>query len=321
MGKTLVRTIILVVAAVIVILVLLRIRSPFGKNNSSFASEPEKEITRIELSQAGKKLTLTKNNDDWLINGKTVARKSGVLYILRLLQEIQIKSPVSDELFRTEVTKKNIEPVKVKVWENGKKLRSFLVYKTPSNVYGNIMKVKESSKPFIVYVPSYNGEIGSGFTTNELFWESYTVFNLLPSEIHHVSFVNHSDTSASFAISGDRHRFFLEGDSVNHNGWDKDLVTRYISYFAFIPFESWAFSIPEEEQKKIEQQDPVYTITVVTSTGKKIVLSLWELSDEKGKNSDRLIGKTNDRDELFIMRYFDIDPLIKKRNYFFDVSQ
>ena len=36
-----------------------------------------------------------------------------------------------------------------------------------------------------------------------------------------------------------------------------------------------------------------------------------------GKDSDRLLGKTNERDELFIMRYFDIDPMIKKRSYFF----
>jgi hypothetical protein len=35
------------------------------------------------------------------------------------------------------------------------------------------------------------------------------------------------------------------------------------------------------------------------------------------KDSDRLIGKMEERDELFIMRYFDIDPLLKKRSYFF----
>ena len=34
-------------------------------------------------------------------------------------------------------------------------------------------------------------------------------------------------------------------------------------------------------------------------------------------DSDRLLGKTDESNELFIMRYFDIDPLIKKRSYFF----
>jgi hypothetical protein len=38
---------------------------------------------------------------------------------------------------------------------------------------------------------------------------------------------------------------------------------------------------------------------------------------KKTKDSDRLFGKTQNNDELFIIRYFDIDPLLKKRSYFF----
>jgi hypothetical protein len=28
-------------------------------------------------------------------------------------------------------------------------------------------------------------------------------------------------------------------------------------------------------------------------------------------------GKTNNRDDVFVMRYFDLDPILKKRSYFF----
>jgi hypothetical protein len=35
------------------------------------------------------------------------------------------------------------------------------------------------------------------------------------------------------------------------------------------------------------------------------------------KDSDRVWAKTNQRDEIFIMRYFDLDPILKKRGYFF----
>jgi len=45
-----------------------------------------------------------------------------------------------------------------------------------------MMKIKGGSKPFIVCVPGYEGDIGSGFSLNELFWQPYAVFNLLPSE-------------------------------------------------------------------------------------------------------------------------------------------
>ena len=301
--------------------IFLRARSPFGKNNSSFSSDPHKEITKIEFSESGKRLTLEKKGDNWLINGKTEARKSGILFILRILTEIKIKSPVSNDLFKSEITGKDIIPVKVKVYEKRRLLRRFLVYKTSSNNYGNIMKIKEASKPFIVYVPGYDGNIGSGFTLNELFWQPYTVFNLLPSEIATVKFENISDTASSFSIVNSNHHYFLSGNNGNLAGWDSTLVTRYLSYFVRIPFESWALDIKETEKRIIEAQQPLYRIMVTAVSGRKTTLTLWGMmhaeNGSKKMDSDRLFGKTEERDELFIVRYFDIDPLIKKRSYFF----
>jgi hypothetical protein len=321
MNKILIRICIFFIVIVLFLLILLRSRSPFGRDNSSFASEPKEEITKIEFSEKGKKLTIEKKGESWLVNGKSEAKKSGILFILRILKEIKIKSPVSQDLYNTEISGKNISPVKVKVYEKHRLLKTFFVYKTISNNYGNIMKIKEKSKPFIVYVPGYDGDIGSGFTLNELFWQPYTVFNLLPSEIASVHLENLSDTASSFSICNKSHQFFLCGPSGKLTGWDSALVTRYISYFVYVPFESWAFKLEESEKKSIEGQKPLYMLTVITSGGKKVVLTLWLMHSDKDSydkiDSDRLLGKTNEKDELFIMRYFDIDPLIKKRSYFY----
>jgi len=305
----------------LLLIILFHSRSPFGKDNTTFASEPQKEITKIEFSERNGKLTLEKEGAEWLINGKTEARKSGILYILRVLQEIKIKSPVSDGMFESEISSKNIVPVKVKVYEKRKLLKSFLVYKTRSNPYGDIMKMSERSKPFIVYVPEYEGEIGSGFTLNELFWQTYTIFNLLPSEIASVNFENLTDTSFSFSIVSKNRHFVLSCPAGELKGWDTTLVTRYLSYFTFIPFESWALDIGPEQKQVIRSLKPVYRLTVKTTLGKNTILTMWERMKgemgEKTKDTDRLLGKTQNSDEFFIIKYFDLDPLIKKRSYFF----
>lgn len=321
MNRIIIRGILITVATGLILLILFRTRSPFGKNNSSFASESQKEISKIELSEPGKKLLLEKKGENWLLNGKPETRKNGILFILRVLQEIKIKSPVSGELFESEITAKGIVPVRVKVYDKRKLLNTFLVYKTRSNTYGNIMKIREGSKPFIVSMPGYEGDIGSGFTTNELFWQPFTVFNLLPSEIASVKFEKLSDTASSFSIVNKNNHYFISGTSGELTGWDSTLVKRYLSYFTWIPFESWASGITEEEGKIIESQQPLYMITIHTTGGIKTVLTLWErISVENGiktKDSDRLFGKTRNSDQFFIMRYFDIDPLLKKRSYFF----
>lgn len=321
MNKIVIRGIILLIAVLLCLLILFKTRSPFGKGNSSFASEPEKEITRIEFSQSGRKLSIEKKGSEWIINGALEPRKSEIIFIVRVLQEIKIKSPVSAELFDKEIVAKGIEPVRVKVFEKWKLLKTFLVYKTNSNIYGNIMKIKDGSKPFIVYMPGYEGDIGSGFTTDELFWQPYSVFNLLPSEIASVKFENFRDPSASFSIMTRDHQYSVSDLNRDITGWDTTLVARYLSYFAWIPFEAWVFETGEDAGRKTEEGQPLYRITVNTKGGKMTVLTLWERmtgeNNSRVKDSNRLLGRTGEREQLFIMRYFDIDPIIKKRSYFF----
>lgn len=321
MCKIVLRGVFVSIALILILLLVFRNRLPFGEGNSSFATEPQRGITRIEFSEQGVKLSLRKEEGKWVINEKTEARKSGILFILRILQEIKIKSPVSADLFESEISDKGIEPVKVKVYEDRKLLKSFLVYKTPSNSYGNIMKIREMSKPFIVYIPGYEGNIGSAFTLNELFWQPYTVFNLLPSEIESVKFENIADTASSFIVTGKNHHYTLSSLNREIPGWDSTLVTRYLSYFAWIPFENWAFEMSGEEKNRVESRQPLYRISVTTASGKILILTLWEkMKEHQGsleKDSDRLLGRTRESNEFFVMRYFDIDPLLKKRSYFF----
>jgi hypothetical protein len=173
----------------------------------------------------------------------------------------------------------------------------------------------------MVYVPGNDVEIGSAFNLNELFWQPYTVFNLLPSDIFSVTFENMADTGAFFRIENENQRLRLYGRSGELTGWDTARLMRYISYFTHVPFESWAFDLSTGEKEKIKNQEPLYRISVVTAGGAKTVLTLWERStDEQGvfkRDTDRLWGKNDDREEFLILRYTDIDPLLKKRTYFF----
>jgi hypothetical protein len=315
--KNKIRLLIIVAVVLSLGLLLLRSRVPFGKGNTSFSSRPEKEITRIEFSGKDGKLTLEKKDGGWIVNGRNEARRNSISFITRVLQEMDIKSPVSETMFNTAINRKGIPPVNVKVWEKRKLLSSFMVYKTQSNVYGNIMKKKPGSKPFIVYVPGHDGDIGSAFTLNSLFWEPYTIFDFLPSELSSVELENVRDSSNSFTISKTASGLSFFAGSHPMAGWDTTLVNRYISYFTWIPFESWALDLGKDEKQRIIAGTPLYRINVTPVKGEKIVLSLWEkMKDDGSADSDRLYGKTNNSDEIFIVRYFDVDPLLKKRSYF-----
>jgi hypothetical protein len=309
----------LILLLLLVAVIFFRTRSPFGRNQSAFASKPDKEITTIEFSDRKNRLLLAREGDSWRVNGVHEARKSSVMFILRILTEMQIKSPVSPDLFNAEITEKEVVPVRVRVYENRKLLKSFLVYRTVSNKYGNVMKMREKAKPFIVSVPGFEGDIGSAFTLNELFWQPYIVFNLLPSEISSITFENISDRGSSFTITGNGNTYTLSDTKNLLTGWDTTQVKRYISYFTWIPFESWALDMSDSQQEKIRTETPAFRITVRKTDGSDRVLTIWDkYSEETGKKDlDKVLGKTGERDQLFIISYYDIDPILKKRSYFF----
>ena len=126
---------------------------------------------------------------------------------------------------------------------------------------------------------------------------------------------------SSFSIVNKNHHYNLSDGKRNLTGWDSTLVMRYLSYFTWIPFESWALDLKVDERKLIESRRPLYRITVTPAGGTKIILTLWERMTGEGSSkiidSDKLTGKTQRNDDLFIIRYFDIDPLLKRRSYFF----
>jgi hypothetical protein len=321
MNKLIVRYFLIFIAVGAVVFFLFKGRTPFGKTNSSFAVDPGAEITRIDFFQGDNRLTLEKSGRSWFINNKDEARKNAVVFFLRTVREMKIKSPVSAEIFDNEVIKKQINPVKVNIYEKRKLVKSFFVYKTGSNIYGNIMKMKASSKPFIVYIPGYEENIGTHFIVNELFWKSFMVFNILPSGIASLKFENFADTASSFIIKHNMKEFLLNDLKRDISGWDTLKVKRYLTYYTAIPFETWAFDIPEAEKRSIESGLPLYRITVKQADGEEVILTVWEKWNSTGngkkRDTDRVWGKTNKRDEVFVMRYFDLDPILKKRSYFF----
>ena len=106
--------------------------------------------------------------------------------------------------------------------------------------------------------------------------------------------------------------FILVDSAKCPAGWDTARVKRYITYYTWVPFED------RVTDDIIIENEPTYRIMVSKAKGGETVLTLWERydNDTGEKDSDKLWGKTNERDEILILRYFDIDPILKKVSYF-----
>ncbi len=247
----------------------------------------------------------------WILNGKEEARKAAVTFLLATLEGMEPKSPVSEKTFDELIVKFSGRPVSVRVYSGHRKVKSFIVYHFNDPDYSSVFRKSAGSTPYLVYLPGYDFDAGSVFTSETDYWRPFTVFEIMPSEIAKVKMDFSGDPSRSFVIFKDKGIAILEGTV----SFDTIAVKRYISYFVNVPFESITTGLDKQGEASVAGSSPVFTLTVTTNDGESHVLRGWRRQYGTEADTDRLWGKLDDG-RLFVMRYLDIDPLLKKRSYF-----
>lgn len=303
----------------IAIVIVFKVRVPYGRSNSGFAIDWVDDVNSIRISEKDKTLLLEKSGNDWEVNGLFIARKSAIDFILKAIASVEIKSPVSDDLYSELVEVKHIEPLRVQI-TGRKKANNYLIYKNPDSPYGSIFRKSLKSKPFFVTLPAYDIDPGYNFVTDSKFWMPYYIFNLKPDIISSVELI-YKDPGMNdiLIVTGNKENsLFINGSpSVDAK---QDKIRRYITYFTFIPFETWAIDSDKETVAKIINSEPEIIIKVGLSDGNKVVARFWtRLIDTPGgpaPDTDRLYGALDGGSDVFIARFFDIDPLIKSAEYF-----
>jgi hypothetical protein len=254
---------------------------------------------------------LQEKKGTWLLNGKEEARKAAVSFLIATLEGMEPKSPLSEAKFKELSGKFPGKPVSVSVFSGKMKVRSFTVYHFNDADYGSVFKKRSRSNPYLIYLPGYDFSAGSVFTAETDYWRPFTIFEIMPSEIKKVAVDYPGETDRSFVLEKVNGTAILQGYTL----FDSVAVKRYLSYFVNVPFESITTGLDLQGEAHILESVPYFTITVSTSDGKIHMLRGWKRYSGIEADTDRLWGRLDDG-KLFVMRYFDLDPLLKKRSYF-----
>lgn len=304
----------------LVLFLVLKSRNPFGKSNSGFSIDWSDELKNVKLHKADESLELTRDNEKWVVNSSFAARKSAINMLISTLSSLEIKSPVSDDIFDEFVSGPDLVPLRVELSGRGRRRSEFLIYKNAHPEFGSILKLSPRSKPYFVQVPGYKTDPGSLFVTDQKFWMPYHIFNLHPDRILSIKLEFKDPELDDIEIKRKE-----RGSSVFVNGSEIELADslrtgRYISYFTFVPFENWAFDIDVTYKEDLLSSTPEMEFTLYIVDGSEINLRLWTRFNESDKglipDTDRLLGSLNKSSDLFVVKYFDVDPIIKSSAYF-----
>ena len=294
--------------------------SPFGAVNSVFHVKNTDKVTRILIMKENETVELENEPDGWQVNGKYTVRPSAMQSILRMIGDIRIKSPVSESIFNSITINNNTQLVEVKIFGGRRLVQSFLIYRHTSPEFPCIMQKRKNRKPFFVHIPGYETDPGMYFVADEKYWRSNTVFELRPEKIEEIHLKYFETPDSSFTILFKGREILFTGGKNNKEDIDTMATGRYLSYFTYVPLESWVPDMSRVARDSITKATPYFKLNVLSSDQDTISLLIWvrrmKDRDSMVEDTDRLWGSLNGGEDLFIIKYYYLDPLIKGPSYF-----
>ncbi len=312
--------IIIIIIAAIAILLIGR-QAPFDAKNSVFYVENTDRIYRILISDDhNNEVELMRRPDGWVIDGDIVVRSSAIDIILKTIRDIRIKSPISDEAFTQFADSEKTKHLEVMIYGKRRLLQSFHIYRNREDDAPGIMKRREAARPFVMHIPGEDADPAKRFIADSKFWMPNTVFAAGPGQISRIRVVYTDKPDSSFSIEREGGKINFSSAGYAGETVDTMVIGRYLSYFNYVPFESYDHGLSPQDTDSVSSDPVRYSIEVVTGVADTTRLLTWTRKIMKGgslvRDTDRLWGSINDGGDLFVIRYYDLDPLIKYPSYF-----
>ncbi|MEO6883107.1 MAG: hypothetical protein ABI199_03680 [Bacteroidia bacterium] len=329
----------MIVAFLVVIAIFVFINrqtdSTINKAETAFAVSDTASIDKIFLvNQNRQEVTLTRVQAGvWKVDDKFYVRNDAMNTLLTTIKNVDVKSPIG-KLGRTNVLKDLAAGgTKVEIYQNGKLVRRYYVGGETQDQLGTYMLLsdpetgKNSTDPFIMYIPGFDGYLTTRYFTKESGWRDRSVFRYIPTEIKSVRVQNNQQPEKSFQLNfiNSNHFSLVSLSNSPFPKCDTIAVKQYFSYFQNINFEGFADNLPIHTRDSILNTAPGFIITVTDVKGNQKTLKTYAKSaqpdqlDQFGKplvyDSDRFFGLIDGKD-FVLMQYYGAGKILQTEDYF-----
>jgi hypothetical protein len=305
-------------------------KSTLKEELTDFAVEDTASIDKIFLSDKdGYKLLLErKENYSWSVNKSFEARPDAIKILLETIKQIKVKAPVGRASFNNVVKKLAVKSTKVEIYQKGKLVKTYYVGGTTEDFLGNYMMIENSSAPFIIYIPGFDGYLYPRYYAIPELWRSTALYRYKAQDIASVKFSDLKNPTLSWELSQVNTIISLK----NYKGEDiarfDTLRTReFLTQFYNVNCEGFVKEIEPERKDSILNSKPRSIFKIVAKNGETSEIKcfnkklLAETFDMNGKlmdlDVDRFYGMLNDnKKDLLLLQNFVFDNLLVPVDHF-----
>ncbi|MBA3705331.1 MAG: DUF4340 domain-containing protein, partial [Bacteroidetes bacterium] len=242
------------------------------QNLKDFAVADTASINKIFLAdKKGNTITLErKAPGQWTVNEKYIAREDVIQTLLKTIKKIDVKEPVGKNAQDNVVKRLAAKAVRCEIYQNDELTKAYYVGTETHDQTGTYMilidlkTMQPAEKPFITYIPGFEGYLTTRYLTDEISWRDRTIFQYNPNDIKSIKMEVPFKPEYSYQINvkgnNDYECKMLKGNKLL-NDMDTLSVKQYLSYFQHIIFESYELEMKQNQRDSVLKSKPINILT------------------------------------------------------------
>lgn len=277
-----------------------------------FAIADTSEVVKVILTSKAPETAILKrvNEGLWTINESYKARKSGIFYLLKTLQRMEIAHPVPLSMRDNVLGNLAVKGIKVQVFLKNGEEKTLYVGGENQELTATFMMLQGATDPYAIHIPGFQGYLSSRFFTQEYLWRNKTVMNYDNRNIAsvHMQYHNINNKNESFQIklTNEGHQLFAF-NSENPVEANAKKMDHYIASFRKLYAESFVSGTLNTDS--LLQTKPVFDLTVSTIDEQETHIKVFHKKAAEGtyvdgditmRDPERMYALVNDEDWMII---------------------
>ncbi len=174
-----------------------------------FAIENIDDVAKIIVVNRTKGVfTFQKHNNTWFVNDSFIASKMLVNNMLAVFQRIKIDYVPTEAAQMNAMKGMMLNGIKVEIYDkNGNAMKKYFVGDSPQNSIGTYFVMDGYSKPLVMTMPGFKGNLRVRFSYSLNNWRDRTVLGEIPENIKKIELKYYIDKNSSFVLEREKDKF------------------------------------------------------------------------------------------------------------------
>ncbi|HKR04919.1 MAG TPA: hypothetical protein VJY62_09805 [Bacteroidia bacterium] len=272
------------------------------------------------------------NAGKWTVNGKSPARQDAINTLLLTMKNMEVRSPVAKAAYNTIMKELSAKGRKVEIYQNGKLFKTYYVGSATQDMLGTFMYLENSSVPFVLFIPGFDGYLTTRFILDEDEWKQHLVFDVGIENISSVISQDMEQPQNSIMITRQSNGDFLLSNYSDKSpvaGAEQNKIQHYMAGFTNLNYEVESRS-SKEYLDSIKSAGPFRILTVTDTKNKTTSVKMFRMPvTEKSKgmyenaageqmqfDPDKMFAQVNNESGLKVLQYYAFGKFFKKPSDF-----